>query len=565
MERSGIFAPRTAEELTAMREALQGDLHVMLRSPDESRRRAAARRLWLHVQEHPAYLMLLQGWDCQSFHWDAFADVLLEPENLWLAPRGSGKSTAHAVFFPAWLAVADPDLMHPDIRALHGGRGLFPDSPRRIGPWNIRIALTSNSYEKAVALHWQVKAVLTSRTVQWLFGPLAGRRWKDETSQTTLRERGRDPRVAKEFGEPDYTELREGTFTALGLGSKVTGGHYDVVAVDDWVTEDNARTELQRQRIEDFWAFTVRGTLEPWARTVGCGTRYHPADWYAKIKEWSETTGPDGGKLWGHVRRTPALVSTDGGPCDYSKPETLRSYWPTVYTVEKLLQIREQIGAVAFATQYQNETDLMLGDFFAKEWLERFKKYEELSEADRALARTYVAVDPAVKGGKRNDYTAIVVVTVVAPYFYVREVVRGQWTEKEIEAHWNDVLRRYRPGLAGVEIISGFEWSIKRLRKIALRYMTQFRALRPQRYRGGDKEGRASHVRSLFESLRVYFEEPRKGNGIARLLEEMMAFPNASSQAGMDDCVDALVWCLLLAFQGRSRAVKLRNRSRSRI
>jgi predicted phage terminase large subunit-like protein len=479
------------------------------------------------VQEHPQNLMAYHGWGVQDFHKAAFNDVLTEREFLWLAPRGSGKSTAEAVFFPAWLAIADPEIYTQAANEPYGPvEYLFPDAPKTIGPHNIRIALTSNSQEKAVSLQWQAKQILVSQKMEVLFGGLAGSRWRDAMSDTSLR----------------TEKLREGTFTSLGLGSKVTGGHYDIVIPDDWVTEDNARTELQRRRLSDFWKFTVRPTVEPWARVAAAGTRYHPNDWYQDLRDLEEKG------LWGKVRRTPALTEIGGN---------LYSYWPEVYPVEELLRIKETIGAIAFSTQYQNETEILLGEFFEKAWTENFRSFDALPEADRNKARTLISLDPAIKAGPRNDYSVFTVLSYVAPYFFVRRVVRGQWTQHELIKIAETLHQSYRADIMGVEVVQGQEWLVQELRR---QTSINIRELRPTQFKGKDKVGRASQVRTLFERERVFFEEPTPDNSIGRLIEEMMAFPNASTVPGMDDCVDSLVWGLLLLVRPQARMIRLAHR-----
>jgi predicted phage terminase large subunit-like protein len=507
--------------------AIDDDLILLSRNPAQfsafldglSDREPDAIKRWL--QEHPKNLMAYHGWGVEDFHEDALNDVLKHREFLWLAPRGSGKSTAECVFYPTWLALADPD-----VYTEAGIEYLFPDAPKTIGPHNIRIALTSNSMEKANALHWQCKAILQSDKMRKLFGPMEGGRWRDYICDTVFR----------------TEQLREGTFNSLGLGSKVAGGHYDAVVPDDWVTEDNARTETMRQRLSGFWKFTVRPTAEPWARIMAAGTRYHPNDWYSEIKEW-ETK-----ELWSKVRRTPALLEVDG---------QLYSYWPEVYPVDKLLEIKEQIGAIAFSTQYQNETDVMLGEFFDKAWVEQFKAFGELPEADRKKARTLISLDPAIKAGPRNDYSVFTVISYVAPYFFVRRVIRGQWTQHELIQRAQYLHRLYHADLMGVEVVQGQEWLAQELRR---QTTIPVRDLRPQQFRGKDKIGRASQVRVFFERGQIFFEEPTPENGIQRLLEEMMAFPGSSDVPGMDDCVDSLVSGLLLLIRPQARLIRLKDR-----
>lgn len=472
-------------------------------------------RMW--VERHPRNLQVYMGWELEPFHDEAFDALLSNRQTLWLAPRGSGKSTSAAVILSAWLAVSRPALRD----AAH--RDLFPGAPRAIGPHNIRIALTSNSHEKAIGLHFQVKAILTSPRMTKLFGNLAGKRWRDEHSDTVLRSEN----------------LREATFTALGLGSKVTGGHYDFVVCDDWVVLENARTELQRQKIEDFWKLTVKPTHEPWARTAVCGTRYHPADWYGTIYDWWRTG------RWECVLRHPAILTADDG--------SERSYWPAVWPLEKLYDVRDQVGSVAFSTQYQNEVDLLLGEFFEACWLERFERWEGVPERIRLRARSVLSLDPSIKGGESGDWAAFTLLSYTQPDFRVRRVWRGRWTQHELIDRVVRLWDEYRPESVPIEAVQGQEYLVQEVRR---RTRVPAKAMLPRKV---SKAGRAERVRTYFETGRVAFEPPTPDNGIQRLLDELLAFaPDArASSRQVDDCVDSLVWGMLELIRPRTRLRKI--------
>lgn len=469
------------------------------------------------VQRHPRNLMLYAGLNVEPFVDAGLRDCLDYQRTFWLAPRGSGKTTAY-LFYSAWLGMSPPDVY---VKA--GIPYLFEGSPREIGPHNIRVALTTNSSDNAALGLYQVKCVFTDPRIERLFGkPLEGKRWKDQRADTVFRN----------------VNIRETTYTALGLGSRITGGHYDAVLVDDWVTEENARTELQRSRLSSFWSMTVKPTHEPWARTFGAGTRYHPQDWYgASVYPWVQKG------IWNHLRRTPALYTRNGKEC---------SYWPGVFPVDILYSIREEIGEIAFATQYQNVVDVMLGDFFEHSWLEQFVNWDELPEDERANAHTVIALDPAIKAGTRNDYSVFVVLSVIGKKAYVRRVVRGQWTDEQLKVRAVKLCQQYEPETLGIEVVAAMEWLADSMAKLDLGN-TRVRKLSPRASKGKDKVGRASHVRKWFEQLRVFLEVPTKANGIQRLVYECMAFPTASNTPGMDDCVDALVWALYLTGRARGR------------
>jgi predicted phage terminase large subunit-like protein len=434
---------------------------------------------------------------------------------MWLAPRGSGKSLTLAVVFPLWLAISRPENMDPRLG------NLFVGSSKPIGPHNIRIAITSNSAEKAEALLFQIKSLLSSPLMTALFGALEGERWQESKADCALR----------------TEKIREATFTALGIGSKIAGGHYDVVVADDWVTEDNARTQLQRERMSDFWKFTIKGTTEPWCRLIVAGTRYHPADWYSEIYSWHKRG------LWEHLHRTPAI--DDAG----------NSYWPEFYSYAELMSRRDQIGASAFASQYQNVIDTALGGFFKREWIEHWARWDDLPVQDRQKARTVIALDPAFAEGPKADWSVFAVVSYIAPHFYVRHVERGQWTQLHILERARALNDEYRPHLFGIEDVGAQRWLIQELQHTS---RLPLRALPP---RGTDKVGRADKVRTYFERGQVFIEGseddgPSKAHGIPRLVDEMLAFPSQSKVPGWDDTVDALVWALLLMIRPTTRLHK---------
>lgn len=476
-------------------------------------------RVWL--QRHPRNLMIYCGWEPQWFHDEGFEHFLANPRTLWLAPRGSGKSTV-AVFLAAWLGIAQPEQWDRPY--------LFEHAPRRIDPTNIRIALTSNSHPKACALLWQVKAIITSREIARLFGHLEGTRWKDEQADTRLRR----------------SNLREPTYQALGLGSKVTGGHYDVVIADDWVTLDNARTELQRERIADFWAFTVKGTCEPWARVGVYGTRYHPKDFYGRIFRWASGdeeeargAGPRVASKWA-VLRHPAITYLDDG--------TRISYWPEYFPLDYLDETRDEIGSIAFATQYQNEVEGMLGDFFEASWLEHHRPWADVPADKREYALTCIALDPAFKGGPRNDWSVFSVVHFMRPKtFHVERIRRGRWTKHQLVEQATALHREHKPGRWAIEAIQGAEWLIQDLKKSAIPRGI-IKAMPPRI----NKVGRADKVRALFETGCVWFDPPNAENQLQVAIDELLGF-TGEKNGPSDDCVDSIVWNLIALSRGRSR------------
>jgi len=481
---------------------------------------------------------------------EGFNSYLANPRSLWIAPRGSGKSTVVA-YLAAWLGIADLHSKHPtldneeeherwlDRRAIH--EMLFGSAPRRIDSRSIRISLTSSSQQNAKRLLWQVKNIVQMPAVS---------RCLD--FQVRDERRDRSKRWTEEVADSGYrdTLLREATWTALGMGSKIAGGHYDVVFGDDWVTLDNSRTKTQRENVADFWKFTVKGTCEPWCRVGISGTRYHPKDWYGEITQWSGKGGSDVDGGWATLRHQSFIYDRNGGR---------RSYWPAVYSIETLDAIRDEIGSAAFSTQYMGETAVMEGDFFEREWLEQVVEWKSLPHDIRDAAVTGMALDMAFKGGPEHDWSVFTLGHMNAPCaqfphgrFQLELARRGRWTKRELIAQAEVLYAKARatgnaPAVFAIEAAPGTEFLIQDLRESRVIPRGIIKPMPPRI----SKLARAEKARTLFEIGAVFLDPPGPENGLQVVVDEVLSF--TGERGSQDDCVDSLVWLIIALSRGRTR------------
>jgi len=202
---------------------------------------AASLRSW------PIFTSAILNLRVETFHeaWMRFR--LAHRETLVLAPRGHGKSTILTVAYGLWKAVGRPDL---------------------------RALIVSNTFMQAQGFLREIKThIETNDVFRACFGalePSAGdeRKWTQSELQFPR------TRIAK-----------EPTFTALGVGGPVIGRHYDIIILDDIIDDDNARTELQRERILTWYQRVLRPCLEPGGELHVVGTRYHPLDLYGHLQK----------------------------------------------------------------------------------------------------------------------------------------------------------------------------------------------------------------------------------------------------------------------------------------
>lgn len=201
--------------------------------------------------------------------------------------------------------------------------------------------------------------------------------------------------------------------------------------------------------------------------------------------------------------------------------------FPERLTQEFLDEARRVMGSYLFANQYQNEVIPEGEQTFKKEWI-RYAHFDE----HNAVFNNIVFIDPAIGESKNNDFTAVVVVSVVPDKrWFVRHCSRHKINPTQIIDLIFRINEQWKPVRIGVEDVA-FQRSIihfaveeSRRRGIALPIHGQ--------KRGPDKtkQGRILQLVPRFEWGSLFL-----AGGLHDLEMELAQFPRGSH----DDCLDAL-------------------------
>lgn len=174
-----------------------------------------------------------------------YEDLQFSGKNmLVLGPRGSAKSTACTITYPAWMI----------------GRNRI-----------LRFMLACASMEKqGQAFGRQLDSIWTrnERYIK-IFGELKPPqpvKW-DATEKIVLRK------------EPPGG-MKDPTLSVVGLGTAVPSRRADQIIVDDIVTQDNAYSEVMRKNVIQFVTQTLSPILVPGGRTIIVGSSWHTTDLY---------------------------------------------------------------------------------------------------------------------------------------------------------------------------------------------------------------------------------------------------------------------------------------------
>lgn len=280
-----------------------------------------------------------------------------------MAPRNHAKSTCFTVVYPLWRIGNNP---------------------------NIRILIVSNSAAQAQGFLREIKDKIT-KSVKYrkMFGELFPEDLKNPGEKWTDREI--IVRRSATYKDP--------TVSAMGAGGAILSKRADIIICDDILNLDNTRTADQREKIKQWYNEVLMPVLEPDGIIINVGTAWNLED---LLHEQLKNPNYD-------VHRRYKALGEGNQPL-----------WPQRWPFEKLMELKQELGSIAFNKSYQNEALASEDAVFKQGWLEYAKKIGEhltfqyaydparwtLPVQPKAIA---LGVDLAISDKDSGDYTAFAV------------------------------------------------------------------------------------------------------------------------------------------------------------
>lgn len=412
---------------------------------------------------------------------------------------------------------------------------------------NVRIGLISNTQKQAEGFLKEIKNHLegNGRLIE-IFGTQVGPKW--DTKEIVVKSKD--------------SKHKDSTVSCIGVGSALIGKHFDMIVMDDAVTEEASRTELQRDRQRVWFYQSLAPTMEPHAELHIIGTRYHYLDLYGHVMGHTEVEGA--GELKNDFIRIKSLEfkvdkdkpilddfgehkRDDGGDLrfepvlDENGEEILLSYFPEKHTVEYLLNLKSNMGTVIFNAQYQNDTTAMKGVIFKNQY---FRYY---TDAPKNL-KIYQGVDLAV--GEKDSANKFAHVTIgiddeknvyVLNYYERRGIRPKKQTQliaerfKDNDCLWVGIESNAYQEAKAMDVVD-FDPTVM-VKKV---------------YTDLDKITKGWKVAALFEAGKVFIHISNH----RKFMDHFLLF--TGERGGDDDLFDAFFNCLKIAFWSRTK----RNRRR---
>lgn len=484
----------------------------------------------------PFFLAGVLGIKITWFHRRWWRFCMENPKHVLEAGRGFGKSTVVTTLLVIHAILCDP---------------------------NLRVLLVSRTEGQASRLLKEIRGHLESNEIlKACFGPFVGTgSWTDTALVIAQR-----TRVNK-----------EATVSAMGLEGQITGGHWELIIVDDPFDEESSRTATMRDRAYEWLFNTLQPAMMPGGSIGFRCTRYHYNDMAGRIERELATDSTTGecyiyrledrdqvlpiprDAAW-KVLQTPA-IGRDGASLWEDTFPLRDRVDPNGKIVEGLARKRHEMGERRFGEQFmmicnevkEGETETE----FKRAWFRAWT-----SAPDRSRLEVYQRVDPAfrdreqaaqrTKRDRDPDFYAIGVVGFdrASERCYVLDAFKDRCTPLEREARAKEYADRHHPRLVEVER-TGLQ-----IREAPGFYAAILDALRPHRARFGqprrDKVADAQPFARALEAGRVEWN-PELFERYPGLIDGFAAFPFGAH----DDLEDVLSRAYLLG--ERRRSVNLRS------
>ncbi len=315
----------------------------------------------------------------------------------------------------------------------------------------------------------------------------------------------------------DNDALTGGGLDAVGVGGGITGKGGHLIIVDDPVkSRHEAESEHQRDRVWDWFLNDLWTRREPGAAVVVVMTRWHVDDLVGRLLR--EMPG-----VWTNLR-LPALADVDD-PLGRAPGEAL---WAARFPRAALEDIRQTIGAYAFAGLYQQEPVPVEGGFFD---VEKLRVIAQPSENDPVVARARFW-DLAMSDRPGADYSAGVLLgRTVKERYIILDVIRVRRRTTDLAALVIETAERDGEAVEiGIENAAGANFVIDEALTL-LRMHTIHRV-----NVSGKKFTRAMPFAArVNESLVDVIDSPILG----ALREEFRLFPTGSHDDMVDACAGA--------------------------
>ena len=420
------------------------------------------------------------GWHIRLMceHLEAVANGEIQKLIINIPPR-SCKSLTVAVAFPSWLWAKRPDPRFP----LHGPQ----------------TRVMSLSYSGSFAM----------RDSRKMLNLIKSPRYQDYWSH-------RVSIASDQKAKTRFENTRMGFRLPSSVRGMATGEGGDIVLVDDPISAADAKSDIERETVINWWRETMQSRLNnaQFGAFIVIMQRLHENDLTGHIL--ANETG------WTHLC-LPGRYEVDHPFVCAADRRTKDGdlLWPEHMPEHRLKSLEIGMGSYGRAGQIQQRPAPREGGMFEKRWF-------KIVNAAPAGGNTVRAWDLASSDEARSSWTAGILMKRVRDEFYVMDVVREQGSPKAVEDTMVNTASQ-----DGKNVTVDFPQDPGQAGKAQKLYLTQKLAGHNVRSspETGSKITRAEPYSAQAEAGNVYL---MKGDWNAKYLDELIVFPNSEQSDQVD-------------------------------
>ena len=326
----------------------------------------------------------------------------------------------------------------------------------------------------------------------------------------------------------EFLTTRQGVRLATSVGGVLTGRGADVLIIDDPLKPEEAVSDSQRRKVNDWYSHTLYSRLN--RKATGCiiliMQRLHEDDLVGHVLKYEP---------W-EVVSLPAIAEADEVhryETPYGRVEhhrrTGEALHPERESVETLLQVKQNLGAYHFAGQYQQTPAPLDGGLVKRDW---FRSYRA-AELPRRFDQIVQSWDTANKASELADYSVCTTWGLVNRQRYLLDVRRQQVNYPELK---RAVLANARQWHATVILIEDRASGTQLLQELQAEGLVAVTGIDPV----GDKVMRFHAQTAVIEQGRVWL--PHEAPWREPLLHELTTFPKSAYDDQVDSVAQALAW-----------------------
>lgn len=436
-------------------------------------------------------------------------DTIQYEADFW--PRDHGKSEIFCLSYPLRRVCEDPNIRILIVQKT------ATEAEKTLGV--IKGELESNDDLKGYyAHHWQavvgVPDICNAGALVSLGRKKEGA-WQARRIYVRRTRRGKDP-----------------TVEAVGVGGAITGGHFDVIILDDVEDDENTKTDDRVANLVNWFTGTIMQLREPHTKIIVVGTlKTLKPDIYSLVQQ---------NPVWSVVIRS-AITSHRLDEIEYEpvrneegrvvdvevKTPDVQTLWPAKWPIKALLlEMYASPRRSVWIREKLNDLRALAGRLFKAEWF----GYATLDEIPKPFKRKIQVWDTAFGEEGSNWSVCATLVLGADNRVYVTRIYRARLEFPELVRAMRREFERERPQRVIVEDKASGRSAIQTLER-----ETGVPVVRvsPE---GKDKVTRAESVTPYYEAGRViHLAGAEWGDALE---DELVMFPESE----FDDQVDVIVY-----------------------